>query len=514
MRFLLFFLAASAVLAAEKPNIVFILADDLGIGDVHAYNADGKIPTPRLDAFAAQSMKFTDAHTSSSVCTPTRYGVLTGRYNWRSKLQSGVLGGLSPRLIEPGRLTVAQMLHDQGYATACFGKWHLGLDWVKKPGGEVTELNIEKPEQMDAVDFTKPFANGPITLGFDYYFGIAASLDMVPYTFLENDHCVKVPTTKKKFPLMGDAESRGFTRFGPAAEDFEAVDVLPAIGAHAAKWIGERGADPKGQPFFLYLPLNAPHTPSVPTAQWAGKSQLNAYGDYVMEVDAVVGQVLDALEKSGAAEKTLVIFTSDNGCSPEARIAQLRGKGHDPCWGLRGTKADIWEGGHRVPFMVRWPGKVPPGTTSEALVCLTDFFATCADVTGATVPDNVAEDSVSFLPVLRGEPAKRTTLVSHSIAGIFAIRSGSMKLCLTPGSGGWSAPKPGAAAAKELPPEQLYDLAADRAETRNLIVEQPEKAKELLALLEKYVAEGRSTPGAAQKNTVPVKIWKDVPTPR
>jgi len=506
---LLLLAAAATATAAEKPNIVFILADDLGIGDVHAFNADGKIPTPHMDAFAAQGMKFIDAHTSSSVCTPTRYGVLTGRYNWRSRLQSGVLGGLSPRLIEPGRLTVAQLLRDQGYATACFGKWHLGLDWVKKPGRAVTELNIETAQQNDAIDFTQPFAGGPTTLGFDYYFGIAASLDMVPYTFLENDHCVKVPTTNKKFPMMGDAENKGFTRFGPAAEDFEAMNVLPTIGSHAAKWIGEqKPAAQGGKPFFLYLPLNAPHTPSVPTPDWASKSKLNAYGDYVMEADAVMGQVLDALEKSGAAANTLVIITSDNGCSPMARIPQLREKGHDPCWGLRGTKADIWEGGHRVPFMARWPEHVKPGTTSEAIVCLTDLFATCADITGATVPETAAEDSVSFLPALRGETGKRTTLVSHSIAGIFAIRSGSMKLCLTPGSGGWSAPKPGAPTAKDLPPEQLYDLAADRAETRNLAVEQPEKVKELTALLEKYVADGRSTPGAKQQNTVPVKIHK------
>ncbi len=509
---LLFLLSAFAVTAADKPNIVFILADDLGIGDVHAFNPDGKIPTPRMDAFAAEGVKFVDAHTPSSVCTPTRYGVLTGRYNWRSRLQSGVLGGLSPRLIEPGRLTVAQLLHDQGYATACIGKWHLGLDWVKKEGKEVTELNIEKPEQNDSIDFTKPFANGPLALGFDYYFGIAASLDMVPYTFLENDHCMVVPTTNKKFPMMGDAENKGFTRFGPAAPDFEAMDVLPRVAGRAAQWIEEHAAESKtGKPFFLYLPFNAPHTPSVPTPEWAAKSKLNAYGDYVMEVDAMLGQVLDTLEKSGAAANTLVIFTSDNGCSPMARIEQLRGKGHDPCWGLRGTKADIWEGGHRVPFIVRWPGHTKAGTTSEALVCLTDLMATCAEVTGVTVPENAGEDSVSLLPALRGEAGQRTTLVSHSIAGHFAIRSGNLKLCLTPGSGGWSAPKPGAPAAKNLPPEQLFDLAIDRAETRNLAVEQPEKVKELTALLEKYVSEGRSTPGAPQKNTVPVKIRKGAP---
>jgi arylsulfatase A-like enzyme len=506
---LLILFAVATGSAAERPNIVFILADDLGVGDVHAFNPAGKIATPRLDRLAGEGMKLTDAHTPSSVCTPTRYGLLTGRYNWRSRLQSGVLGGLSPRLIEPGRLTVAQLLKDQGYVTACIGKWHLGLDWVKKPGGAVTELDIEKPEQNKAVDFTQPFANGPRTLGFDYYFGIAASLDMVPYTFLENDRCTMVPTTEKKFPMMGDAESKGFTRFGPAAAEFEAVDVLPRLAERAGKWIEEHAADAKaGKPFFLYVPLNSPHTPSLPAKDWTGKSGLNAYADFVMQTDAAVGAVLDALEKAGLSEQTLVIATSDNGCSPQARLEQLRGKGHDPCNGWRGTKADIWEGGHRVPLIVRWPGKVKPGTASDALVCLTDFMATCADLTGAKLPASAGEDSVSFLPVLRGEAGARTTLVSHSIAGHFAIRSGNMKLCLTPGSGGWSVPKPGSAEEKELPDAQLYDLAADPAEARNLIVEQPDKVKELTALLEKYVAEGRSTPGERQKNTVGVKIRK------
>jgi arylsulfatase A len=502
-----FFTLAVTLFAADKPNIVFILADDLGIGDVRAFNKDGKIPTPNMDRLAQEGMKFTDAHTSSSVCTPTRYGLLTGRYNWRSKLQNGVLGGLSPRLIEPGRLTVAQVLKDNGYATAVFGKWHLGLDWVKHEGKGVTELSIEPAGQNWSVDFSRPFGGGPLTLGFEHYFGIAASLDMVPYAYLEDDRCSVVPKDEAAYPMMADRPNGGKTRKGPHAEGFEAVDVLPRITERAVKWIGERATE-RGKPFFLYMPLNAPHTPSLPTPEWAGKSGLNAYADFVMQVDATIGAVLGALEKSGVAGETLVIFTSDNGCSPQARIPELREKGHDPCWGLRGTKADLWEGGHRVPFIVRWPGKVKAGTTSDALVCLTDFMATCADIAGAKLPDSAGEDSISMLPALRGETGARTTLVSHSIAGHFAVREKNLKLCLTPGSGGWSDPRPGAPAEKEIPGEQLYDLASDRGETKNLASERADDVKRLAALLDKLIADGRSTPGRVQENAVNVAVRK------
>ena len=505
---LLAMLSTAFAAAAEKPNIIFILADDLGIGDVRCFNPGGKIATPNLDKLAAGGMKFTDAHTPSAVCTPTRYGVLTGRYNWRTKLQSGVLGGLSPRLIETGRLTVAQMLKDSGYATACVGKWHLGMDWAKHEGKTVEELSIEKPEQVWSVDFTKPIANGPNAVGFDYYFGIAASLDMVPYTFIENDRVTVVPTKETAFPMMTDRENGGQTRKGPAAEGFEAVNVLPTLTAKASEWIAKSANG--GKPFFLYLPLNAPHTPINPLPEWKGKSGLNAYGDYVMQVDAAVGTVLGALEKSGAAKNTFVVLTSDNGCSPSAKFDELRAKGHDPSAGFRGHKADIFEGGHRVPFIVRWPGKVKPGASSADIVCLTDFMATVAEIAGVKIPANAAEDSVSFLPALLGKDGpKRTVLVSHSINGSFAIRDGNMKLCLCAGSGGWSVPRPGSAEEKGLPPDQLFDLAADRAETKNLAADQAEIVTRLAALLDKTIADGRSTPGEPQKNAVEIRVRKE-----
>lgn len=508
---LLLALVGSVCAADTKhPNIVYILADDLGYGDVRCLNPQGKITTPHLDRLAAAGMIFTDAHSSSAVCTPTRYGLLTGRYNWRSRLKSGVMGGMSPPLIEPGRLTVPAFLQQQGYHTACIGKWHLGFEWSRRPDTAPFTDGIEKGADGWRVDFSKAIARGPNAYGFDYFFGLAASLDMVPYAFIENDRVTKVPTVDKAFPMMS-GRTNGATRKGPAAADFEAIDVLPTLTRRAVAYINERAGDAKsGRPFFLYVPLNAPHTPIAPSKEWQGKSGLNPYADFVMETDARVGEVLDALDRSGVAGNTLVIFTSDNGCSPEAKFPELLSKGHNPSAQFRGTKADIFEGGHRVPFFVRWPVRVKPGTTSGQLICLNDLFATCADLLGAKLPDNAAEDSVSLLPALEGRATTpiREALVHHSINGAFAIRQGSWKLELCADSGGWSAPRPGSPAAKSLPAPQLYDLAADLAETNNVARAHPEVVARLTQLLEKYAADGRSTPGAAQPNTTPVVIHR------
>ena len=501
--------------AASRPNVVFILCDDLGYGDVACNNPEGKIPTPCIDRLAAQGMRFTDAHTTSAVCTPTRYGVITGRYNWRSRLQSGVLGGMSPRLIEPGRLTVAALLRQNGYHTAAIGKWHLGMKWALKPDAEGFEDRIEKGPEGWNVDFSQPITDGPNSVGFDYYFGIAASLDMVPYTFIENDRVTALPTVDKAFPMMPGKKHT--TRRGPGAVEFEAVDVLPTLTRKAVEYIARRTAPgERGKPFFLYLPYASPHTPIAPSPEWQGRSGLNPYADFVMQTDACVGEVLDALEKNGVADNTLVIFTSDNGCSPQADFAVLGEKGHDPSYVFRGHKADIFDGGHRVPFLVRWPGVVQPGTTSGQLVSLVDLTATCAEVVGAKLPDDAAEDSVSLLPVLRGEADApvREALVHHSISGKFSIRQGRWKLELCPGSGGWSQPRDPQAVRQGLPPIQLYDMEADVGEQRNVEAEHPEVVKRLTALLERYVAQGRSTPGKPQKNAVDVDIWKHEPKPK
>jgi arylsulfatase A len=491
---------------AATPNLVFVLCDDLGYGDVRCLNPEGKIATPRIDKLAREGMLFTDAHSGSAVCSPTRYGIMTGRYAWRTKLQQHVLGGLSPRLIEPGRLTVAQFLKNHGYHTACFGKWHLGMDWVKHEGKNVSELSIETADQVWNVDYSKPITNGPNAVGFDEYFGISASLDMVPYTFLENDHVLVNPTAEKAFPLMLGRANRD-TRKGPAAPDFEAEHVLPRVTQRAIGYLEERAKEK--QPFFMYVPLASPHTPIAAISEWQGRSKLNAYADFAMQTDDCIGQIVDAIDRLGLGNDTLVIVTSDNGCSPEADVPQLASLGHRVSGPWRGVKADIYEGGHRVPFVARWTGRVEPGTRCNDTICLNDWMATCGELTGQAIPEDAAEDSFSFAMQLAGKkPAKpRAAVVHHAINGSFAIREGQWKLCLCPDSGGWSEPRPGSAA-KDAPDVQLFDLDADPSETTNVATKHPEEVARLTKLLSTFVEQGRSTPGPKRENAVPIVLHK------
>jgi arylsulfatase A len=474
-------LVAGLVAAADKPNVVFILADDLGYGDVQSLNPGrGKIATPHLDQLVREGMTFTAAHSGSAVCTPTRYGILTGRFAWRTRLQNGVLMGFSPPLIATNRLTVPALLQQHGYRTACIGKWHLGMDF----SGDDRKR-----------DLTRQIGNGPLTRGFDEYFGIAASLDMPPFAYIEGDRFTETPSVEKEW-----------LRKGPAAPGFDAADVLPALVRRAETFIAAQAA--ARRPFFLYLPLTSPHTPILPTAEWQGRSGLGAYGDFVMQTDAAVGTVRAALERAGAASNTLFFFTSDNGCSPAADTSGLERQGHFASADRRGYKADIFDGGHRVPFLACWPGRVAAGRTNAQLICLTDLMATCAELVGATLPADAGEDSFSFLPALLGAapPPARASVIHHSINGSFALRRGPWKLALCPDSGGWSEPRPGGKAARALPPQQLYNLAEDAAEQRNLAGEQPGLVAELTALLERHVTEGRSTPGPTQNNDVPVRV--------
>jgi arylsulfatase A-like enzyme len=332
---------------------------------------------------------------------------------------------------------------------------------------------------------------------------------MVPYTFIENDHVAVVPTAEKVFPMV-QGRAGDMTRKGPGAPEFDAADVLPALTKKAVEYIGRQAAGARqGRPFFLYLPLASPHTPIAATPEWRGRSGLNAYADFVMQTDAGIGQVLKALDEHKLAHDTLVIVASDNGCSPYAQFDELLEKGHNPNHVFRGHKADIYEGGHHIPFLVRWPARVKPGTKSDRLLCLTDFLATCAEITGANWPADAGEDSVSFLPTLLGKPdvPPRSAVVHHSANGSFAIREGAWKLVLCPGSGGWSAPRPGRDDASVMPLVQLFDMGKDIGEHRNVQDEHPEVVFRLTALLEKHVAQGRSTPGRAQQNAVPVDIW-------
>ena len=483
---------AVAELKSQRPNIVYILADDLGIGDVQAFNHDGKVSTPNMDRLAAGGMSFTDAHSGSAVCTPTRYGVLTGRYAWRTRLKSGVLWGYSMPLIAKDRMTVASMLQQQGYNTACIGKWHLGLEWARKDSS--TPLSDSPGEPWDNIDFSRPILTGPNQAGFDFYFGISASLDMHPHVYIENDHVTSIPTR-----LIEPSGGKQFWRKGPVGDDFRHIEVLDTLTAKAVEYVAAQSPD---KPFFLYFPLTAPHKPILPEDRFQNTSGLNEWGDFVIQVDWTVGQVMQAIESRGMTENTLFIVTSDNGATPGADFEELGRKGHNPSAGFRGHKADIFEGGHRVAFTARWPAVIPAGTRSGSTICHTDFLATAAEITGFDLPAHSAEDSVSLLPLMKQTAVApiREATVHHSINGSFAIRRGQWKLCFCPGSGGWSEPRAAQAQIQNLPSIQLFNLTTDVSEQTNVQKDYPDVVKELTTLLRRYIDTGRSTPGPQQLN--------------
>lgn len=477
--------AYAAQTDAAPPNIVFILADDLGYGDLHCYNAASKIPTPNLDRLAAEGTRFTDMHSGSAVCTPTRYGILTGRYSWRSKLQRGVTLGLSTPLMPAGFPTVAAYLKAQGYDTAGVGKWHLGLDWTR---------------HEDGVDYAAPFKDGPTALGFDYFFGIPASLDMPPYVFVENDRVVEAATN-----TIEDRMKPLYWRGGPIAPGFTHQAVHPTFTRKAVDVIEAHAAKGNDKPLFLYLALAAPHTPILPSEAAHGRSAAGDYGDFVCDVDDTVGKVLAALDAAGMRENTLVLFASDNGFAPAADIDAIRAMGHEPCPGLRGSKADIFEGGHRVPFLLRWPGKVSAGAVRSDVAWLGDFFATAAAAIGKPLPDDVAVDSESLF---HGPEVVRGPVVHHSADGYFALRDGDWKLIFASHSGGWSHPKPAEAAKLDLPPLQLYNLTDDLAEQHNVADAHPDIVARMTRQMEAYIANGRSRPGPALPNDDDVVLMK------
>jgi arylsulfatase A-like enzyme len=465
-------LAGFAIGAEAKPNIVVILADDLGTGDVSCYNPEGKTRTPNLDNLANEGVRFTDAHSPSSVCTPTRYGVLTGQYCWRTRLKNGVLNGYSKNLIEPGRPTIASMLKAAGYQTGAFGKWHLGMG------------------TSEPADYAKTLTPSPLDHGFDEYFGIPASLDMPPYVFVDGRQAVEAPTGT----IAGNHENKGprgpFWRGGPRSPSFEMEDVIPKITERAVYFIENAR---KNSPYFTYVPLPAPHTPWVPSKPYQGRSKIGLYGDFVEECDASVGKILAAIEKRGDTKNTLVIVTSDNGApwsEPDINASQ----GHRANMYWRGQKADIYEAGHRVPFLVRFPARVQAKQVSKATVCLTDIFATVAEATGQGLPQNGAEDSFSIWPALRGRNAQqavRPHIVHHSADGIFSIREGKWKMANALGSGGFTLPKRIEAAAGAAP-GTLFDLEKDPFEKEDLYQKRPAEVARLGALLARVQTEGRS----------------------
>jgi arylsulfatase A len=491
--------------AQARPNIVVILADDLGYGDVGAFNPGGRIPTPHLDRLAREGMRLTDAHTASAVCTPTRYALLTGRYPWRTRLPRGVLWGNGDALIEPGRMTLASLLRDAGYHTAGIGKWHLGLRWAAAAGSTPDRTTNTETAPVDWIDYTARIADGPTHHGFTEFFGLPASLDMRDYVYVDGDRVHEPPTTT----LAGaPASVPGFHRPGRAGASFRPERVLGDLTSRAVQYVRARAGG--AQPFFLYFALASPHTPVLPTAAFAGRTGLGAYADFVAETDAAIGELLQALEQSGAAKNTLVIFASDNGPAPIANmIESLRAQGHDSAGGLRGAKQDLYEGGHRVPLIVKWPGAVAPGSTSRALVGLVDVLATIADVVGRPLPVGAGEDSVSFLPLLRRPSAfeRPGALVMQSGNGSLAIREGRWKLCLAPGSGGLSSPRPGSPEEQGLPPVQLFDLEADPLEKTNLQAAHPDVVRRLTSLLESYRRSGRSRTTGTVRPRPPAGAW-------
>lgn len=481
--------------AKKQPNIIYVLADDLGYGDITAFNKDSKISTPNIDQLANEGMKFTDAHTSSAVCTPTRYGILTGRYNWRSPLKSGVLTGNSQALIPKSRTTVASLLQKGGYTTAFIGKWHLGWDWaLKNPdlkSGEGWDSN-----DFDNIDFSKKVDNSPNSLGFTYSYGHCGSLDMAPYVYVENGMPTMVPDT-----LTESKDKFGWWRKGPTSKDFVFDDVTPNFFKKSFNYIEEKSKEDK--PFFLYLALPSPHTPILPTKDWQEKSGLNPYGDFMMMIDAYMGQLVAVIKEAGIEENTMVIFTSDNGCSPAADINDLISKGHFPNGIFRGHKADIFEGGHHVPFIVKWPEKVKSGSVVDKTICTTDFMATCAAIVNIKLADNEGEDSFSLLPLFQESNTSnflRESTVHHSINGSFAIRKGKWKMIFCPGSGGWSSPKPNSKEVLDLPVYQLYDLESDPEEKNNVYSNNSEVSEQLKQLMITTINDGRSTVGAKQQN--------------
>jgi len=461
------------------PNIVFIMADDMGYGDVGCYGA-AKIKTPHIDRLAGEGIRFTDAHTPSAVCTPTRYGVLTGRYCWRTRLKKGVLwSGYDRLLIDPERMTVASILKSKGYVTAAVGKWHLGYG--------TRENKTNRGEMHDAksgTDYSRRLEPGPLKLGFDYTFQVPASHDMAPYCFVENGYVVG-ELTEEKHP------SHFQQRKGLMTRGWKDEEIGTTLTRKAVSFIENHAKNNNDRPFFLYFTPVAPHRPNVVADFMKGKSEAGVRGDHVQEFDWSVGEVLKTINHLGLKENTLVIVTSDNGAKPVGRDGLKEGKvvnmfGHKSCGDLRGYKAQIWDGGHRVPFIARWHGKIEPGSTSNEIICLTDFFATCAAIVGLELPDNAGEDSYNILPVLLGKkPDKpiREAVVHHDVNGNFSIRQEPWKLIL-------------------LDPEasELYNMDEDFGEQRMneqavaFAKEHPDIVKHLTALLEKYKKEGHSRP--------------------
>ena len=486
--------------ALEKPNIVVILADDFGVGDIQAHYPENKIRTPALDKLVREGTSFTDAHSPSAVCSPTRYGLLTGRYCWRTRMQEWVIAAYEPPLISPDRPTLPGFLKANGYYTSCIGKWHLGWDWSgpQKPTMAPLKRNVQKHLEWD---FSQRIAGGPIDRGFNYYFGVVLP-NMPPFCWIENDRVTVQPTAKYRYsPEQGHVMPRGFEGC-PMAPGWQFDEILPELTRRGVKQIHQLARSK--QPFFLYFSMTSPHEPIVPSRRFKGKSGIAPIADFVMETDWSAGQIIAAIDEAGIADNTIVVFTADNGHSHYTGWEKLIEAGHQPSGPFRGHKGDVWEGGHRVPMIVRWPDRVPAGAASSQMVSLTDLFATCAELMGQPLPPHAAPDSFSFLSAALqtgdGSMPRRTTLVNHSNFGEFAYRNEHWKLVYRLGEKNLnlSRGKPTIA--------ELYNLKDDVAEAKNLATVSPQTVQQLTAELTEVISSGASRPAAEGLNDTRVRF--------
>ncbi|MEQ8766366.1 MAG: sulfatase-like hydrolase/transferase [Planctomycetota bacterium] len=497
---------------SAQPNIVLILADDLGYGDVGCYNEQAKVPTPSLDRLAAQGMRFTDAHSPSTVCTPSRYSLLTGRMCFRTGYR-GVFSGVGgPSLIEEDRLTLPQMLRDRGYATACIGKWHLGLTFFTQAGepAYAASVSSDQPEdwrsggpaleRVRLVDFDRPIPDGPTHRGFDRFFGTACcpTTDWL-YAFIDQDRVPVPPTHQLDRSPLPNHPYAADNREGLIAPGFDLERVDLTFLKKSQEFLEQHVKEKPDQPFFLFHSMQAVHLPSFPAPKFHGKTEAGPHGDFLFEMDFIVGELLKTLDRLEVADDTLVLFASDNGPEVTSVVNMRADHDHDGARPWRGMKRDQWEGGHRTPFLVRWPGRVEAGSTSDQLVSLTDIMATCASIVGAYLPNDAAEDSFDLLPVLEGtaDGPVRPYLLEQTISLALSIRKGPWKYLDHQGSGGNRydrAPLEQYALPERAPdaPGQLYHLGRDPGETKNLYGEHPAVVRELRAQLEESKASGRS----------------------
>ncbi|GAB5561682.1 MAG: arylsulfatase [Synoicihabitans sp.] len=475
--------------AEQRPNVVILYADDMGVADVSYGDRAAMIQTPHIDRLAVEGMTFTDGHSSSGICTPSRFAMLTGQHHWRRF--HGIVQAFGGPVFEPGEFTIAEMFKQRGYRTAAFGKWHLGWDFdaIRKPGVKA------KDPRAESYDWTKRFPGGPLERGFDHYFG-DGTINFPPYCWIEGDRFLTTPTRPviKSEPLAGG----GTFRPGPMAESWNPYDILPTMTEKTVEWISEQKAD---QPFFVYLAFNSPHYPIVPNEEFHGKSKAGYYGDFVIETDAMVGKVLAALEEQGLAENTLVIFSADNG-TENAAFQRLEAFGQWSSGQYRGVKRDIYEGGHRVPFIVRWPGEIEAGSVSDEVVSQVDLAATFADIVDYPLSEDEAIDSYNLLPVLQGEDYTRplrTATVQNTSAGKYALRQGDWVLIDAPSG---AAQKESTAYLQHFElegygkdnPGLLFNLKDDPRQSRNLYAQYPEKVASMRSLLKRYIDGERCAP--------------------